>query len=80
MRHGGAFNYSAINNRAAEEAQGRLLCLLNNDVEAIGPGWLTTLAIQALRPEVGAVGARLLYPDGRIQHAGVVIGIADAAA
>ncbi|MGJ3649180.1 glycosyltransferase family 2 protein [Sphingomonas sp. GlSt437] len=80
LRHGGAFNYSAINNRAAEEAQGRLLCLLNNDVEAIEPGWLTTLAIQALRPEVGAVGARLLYPDGRIQHAGVVIGIADAAA
>lgn len=79
LRHSGAFNYSAINNRAADEAQGRLLCLLNNDIEMIEPRWLATLATQALRPEVGAVGARLLYPDGRIQHAGVVIGVGNAA-
>jgi GT2 family glycosyltransferase len=79
LRHGGAFNYSAINNRAAREAHGRLLCLLNNDVEATERGWLATMAMQALRPEVGAVGARLLYPDGRIQHAGVVLGISNAA-
>ncbi|RJG57727.1 glycosyltransferase [Sphingobium terrigena] len=79
LRHGGAFNYSAINNRAAHAAQGRLLCLLNNDIEVTEPHWLATLATQALRPEVGAVGARLLYPDGRIQHAGVVIGIGNAA-
>ncbi len=79
LRHGGAFNYSAINNRAAQEAQGRLLCLLNNDIETTDRTWLATMATQALRPEVGAVGARLLYPDGRIQHAGVVIGVGNAA-
>ena len=79
LRHGGAFNYSAINNRAAQEAQGRLLCLLNNDIETTDRTWLATLATQALRPNVGAVGARLLYPDGRIQHAGVVIGVGNAA-
>lgn len=79
LRHSGAFNYSAINNRAAAQAQGRLLCLLNNDIEMTDPHWLAILATQALRPEVGAVGARLLYPDGRIQHAGVVIGVGNAA-
>lgn len=79
LRHSGAFNYSAINNRAAEQAQGRLLCLLNNDIEMTDPHWLASLATQALRRDVGAVGARLLYPDGRIQHAGVVIGVGNAA-
>jgi len=79
LRHGGVFNYSAINNRAARVARGRLLCLLNNDIEMMEPGWLATMATQALRAEVGAVGARLLYPDGRIQHAGVVIGVGNAA-
>lgn len=79
LRHGGAFNYSAINNRAVDEARGRLLCLLNNDIEMMEPHWLATMVTQALRLEVGAVGARLLYPDGRIQHAGVVIGVGNAA-
>lgn len=79
LRHAGAFNYSAINNHAVSEANGRLLCLLNNDIEVIEPNWLATMAVQALRKEVGAVGARLLYPDGRIQHAGVVIGMGGAA-
>jgi GT2 family glycosyltransferase len=79
LSHGGVFNYSAINNRAAEEARGELLCLLNNDIEMIEPGWLTVMATQALRDDVGAVGAQLLYPDGRIQHAGVVIGMGNAA-
>lgn len=79
LRHSGAFNYSAINNRAAQEAQGRLLCLLNNDIETMDRTWLATLATQTLRAEVGAVGARLLYPDGRIQHAGVVIGVGGGA-
>ncbi len=79
LRHHGPFNYSAINNRAVAAARGRLLCLLNNDIEMVEPRWLATLATQALRPEVGAVGARLLYPDGRIQHAGVVIGVGNAA-
>lgn len=79
LRHAGAFNYSAINNRAVEEARGRLLCLLNNDIEVTEPNWLATMASQAVRGDVGAVGARLLYPDGRIQHAGVVIGMGNAA-
>jgi GT2 family glycosyltransferase len=52
---------------------------MNNDIEVLAPDWLTVMATQALRPEVGAVGAQLLYPDGRIQHAGVVIGVGNAA-
>jgi GT2 family glycosyltransferase len=80
LRHRGPFNYSAINNHAVHHAQGRLLCLLNNDIETKDPHWLAVMARQALRPDVGAVGARLLYPDGRIQHAGVVIGVGNAAA
>jgi GT2 family glycosyltransferase len=79
LRHEGPFNYSAINNRAVGEARGALLCLLNNDIEVIGSDWLKIMAAQALRDDVGAVGARLLYPDGRIQHAGVVIGMGGAA-
>ncbi|WP_196871765.1 glycosyltransferase family 2 protein [Sphingobium sp. JAI105] len=79
LRHAGPFNYSAINNRAAKVAHGRLLCLLNNDIEMTEPRWLATMVLQALRPDVGAVGARLLYPDGRVQHAGVVIGMGNAA-
>lgn len=79
LRHPGAFNYSAINNRAVAEATGELLCLLNNDIEMIAPDWLSLMATQALREEAGAVGAQLLYPDGRLQHAGVVIGVGNAA-
>jgi len=79
IRHPGPFNFSAINNRAAEQARGRLLCLLNNDIEVSDPDWLKIMAVQAVRQDVGAVGARLLYPDGRIQHAGVVIGVGNAA-
>lgn len=79
LRHPGAFNYSTINNRAAAVAKGEILCLLNNDIEVINPDWLAIMATQALRDDVGAVGAQLLYPDGRIQHAGVVIGVGNAA-
>jgi GT2 family glycosyltransferase len=75
----GPFNYSALNNRAARQATGTLLCLLNNDIEVLEPDWLEIMARQALREEVGAVGAQLLYPDGRIQHAGVVLGVGNAA-
>ncbi len=80
LRHPGAFNYSTINNRAAGEAMGQVLCLLNNDVEVISPGWLKSMVVQAKREEVGAVGAQLLYPDGRIQHAGIVLGVGGGAA
>ena len=79
MRHPGPFNYSTINNRAAREAKGQLLCLLNNDIEVTSPDWLSIMATQAIRDDVGAVGAQLLYPDGRIQHAGIVIGVGNAA-
>lgn len=79
LRHSGAFNFSAINNHAVAQARGRLLCLLNNDVEMVDPAWLKIMAVQAQRKDVGAVGAQLFYPDGRIQHAGVVIGVGNAA-
>lgn len=79
IQHAGEFNYSAINNRAALLAKGEIICLLNNDIEVIESDWLAILVTQALREDVGAVGARLLYPDGRIQHAGVVLGMGGAA-
>lgn len=75
----GPFNYSMINNNAVAVARGELICLLNNDIEVLSPDWLMIMATQALRPEVGAVGAQLIYPDGRIQHAGVVVGVGNAA-
>ena len=74
------FNYSAINNAGVRHARGEQLLFLNNDVEVIQPDWLTAMLEHAQRPEVGAVGARLLYGDGRIQHAGVVVGINRVAA
>lgn len=76
----GAFNYAAMNNAAAKLATGELLCFLNNDIEMLEPDWLVHMARQAMREDVGAVGARLLYPDGSIQHAGVVTGVGGGAA
>jgi len=73
------YNYSAINNFAAASAQGSYLCLLNNDTEVVEAAWLTEMMRQAVRPGTGAVGAKLLYADGSIQHAGVVIGMGNAA-
>lgn len=80
LRDDGPFNFSRLNNAAVEVSTGELLCLMNNDIEITNSDWLKVMAQQALRPEVGAVGARLLYPDGRIQHAGVVLGICGGAA
>jgi len=76
----GAFNFSRLNNVAVRRATGDLLCFLNNDVEMPDPDWLAILVRQAVRPAIGAVGARLLYPDGTIQHAGVFTGIGGGAA
>jgi GT2 family glycosyltransferase len=76
----GRFNWAAINNDAVRQSSGDVLLFMNNDIEARSERWLDALLGHALRPEVGAVGARLLYPDGTIQHAGVAIslgGIAD---
>ncbi len=69
------FNFSAICNRAARECTSPILLFLNDDTAAIDNDWLEAMVEHAIRPEVGAVGARLLYPDGRIQHAGVTMGI-----
>ena len=69
------FNFSALNNAAVQQAHGEVIGLLNNDIEVISPDWLSEMVSHALRLEVGAVGARLLYPNDTIQHAGVILGI-----
>jgi GT2 family glycosyltransferase len=71
----GPFNFSAINNFAVEQTRCPWLLFLNNDVEVIEPDWLSVMVEHVQRPEVGAVGARLLYPDDTVQHAGVVLGV-----
>jgi GT2 family glycosyltransferase len=73
LRVPGRFNFSAINNFAANQAAGSLLCLLNNDTQAISSDWLEEMVGHALQPDVGAVGAKLLYPDGTVQHGGVAL-------
>jgi GT2 family glycosyltransferase len=80
IKASGPFNFSALNNVAVEQARGTLLCFLNNDVEVIDPDWLSLLVRQAVHPDLGAVGGRLLYPDGTVQHAGVVTGVGGGAA
>jgi glycosyltransferase involved in cell wall biosynthesis len=80
LHHDRPFNYSAINNEAVDTCRGELICLLNNDIEVITPGWLEELAGQAMRSDVGAVGAMLYYPDNTIQHAGVITGVHGVAA
>lgn len=69
------FNYSAINNFAAEEAQGEYLLFLNNDVEILTPDWIEEMLQNCQQENVAAVGAKLYYPDDTIQHAGVVLGL-----
>ncbi|GEP11904.1 glycosyltransferase family 2 protein [Methylobacterium gnaphalii] len=69
------FNFSAMTNAGVRVASGRVLVLLNNDIAILEPGWLSAMVGQAVRPEVGAVGAKLLYEDGTLQHAGVVVGL-----
>jgi glycosyltransferase involved in cell wall biosynthesis len=75
LRDDRPFNYSALNNAAVALARGEIVGLLNNDVEVINGDWLSEMVSHALRPEVGAVGARLWYADDTLQHAGVVLGI-----
>ena len=70
----GPFDFAAINNRAAEAARGSVLAFVNNDVEACHPDWLERMVREALRPGIGAVGARLIDGEGRIQHGGIVLG------
>lgn len=75
LRYGGPFNFSAINNFAVEQTDSPWLLFLNNDTEVIERDWLTIMAEHIQRPEVGAVGPRLLYPDDTVQHGGIVVGV-----
>lgn len=75
----GPFNFSAINNRGVGVAKGEIIGLVNNDIDVIEPGWLREMVGHACRPEVGAVGAKLLYGDDSIQHAGVLLGFGGVA-
>ncbi|GHU06730.1 hypothetical protein FACS1894158_14070 [Betaproteobacteria bacterium] len=72
----GAFDFSAMNNHAARQAQGEYLLFLNNDIECIHDDWLDEMMSHAQRPDVGIVGARLLFPDSlKIRHAGLILGM-----
>lgn len=73
------FNYSAINNFGAKHSKGDIIGLVNNDVEPIDGEWLTEMVSQVSRPEIGCVGAKLYYPNGTIQHGGVVLGVGGVA-
>jgi len=73
------FNFSRLNNAAVREATGTVLAFVNNDIEVVHDGWLEEMVALALRAETGCVGAKLLYGDGRIQHAGIVIGLGGVA-
>ncbi|HEY4847725.1 MAG TPA: glycosyltransferase [Methylocella sp.] len=77
LRAPGSFNFAALSNFGAAQARGAVIVFLNNDMEIIEPEWLRQLAEPAIDPKVGAVGCKLLYPDGRIQHAGVVVGLGE---
>lgn len=75
----GPFNYADLNNRAIKQATGEIVGLVNNDIEALHEGWLEEIVAQLLRPNVGAVGAKLLWPNGMVQHGGVLIGVGNVA-
>jgi GT2 family glycosyltransferase len=70
----GPFNFSALNNLAVAKAKGEIIVLMNNDITMTGSDWLAEMVSHAVRPNVGAVGCKLLYPDGTVQHAGVALG------
>ena len=74
MRREEEFNFGRLNNFAVSQVKSDFVALLNNDLTVINPDWLEEMVGQALQPKVGAAGARLIYPDDRIQHAGVILG------
>ncbi|MGY0557936.1 glycosyltransferase family 2 protein [Lysobacter sp. A421] len=80
VRDQAPFNYSSINNRAVADCDGDVVVLMNNDIEVIGRDWLAEMVSNAIRPGIGVVGARLLYPDHTLQHAGVILGVKGVAA
>jgi GT2 family glycosyltransferase len=75
IAHPGPFNFAAINNHAVAETESAVLAFLNNDIEITHPEWLREMVARALQPDVGAVGAKLFFPNGTIQHAGIVTGL-----
>jgi O-antigen biosynthesis protein len=75
----GPFNYSALNNEAVRQARGDILALVNNDVEVTSADWLEEMVGFAAQPRIGCVGAKLVYPDGSLQHGGVVVGVGGVA-
>jgi glycosyltransferase involved in cell wall biosynthesis len=79
LRDDSPFNYSALNNSAVAHARGELVGLVNNDIEVTSSGWLSEMVSIALQSGVGAVGAKLYYPDDTLQHGGVVLGIGGTA-
>ena len=79
VEYPGEFNYSAINNYAIEQGSSDYVALVNNDIEVIHADWLTQMMVWASQPEVGIVGAKLLFGNGQVQHAGVTIGMGNAA-
>jgi len=79
LRYDQPFNFSAMNNMAVEQAKGEVVCLLNNDTEVISADWLDEMVGQLLQPKVGVVGAKLYFPDGRVQHAGDLVGVGGVA-
>ncbi|WP_313740184.1 glycosyltransferase [Pseudomonas sp.] len=80
IAHPYPFNYSEINNAAVRHATGQIIGLVNNDIEILDAGWLKEMVSQLLRPGVGAVGAKLLWPNRMVQHGGVVVGVNGLAA
>ncbi len=80
LRHDVPFNYSKINNYGVSQTDGTYVLLLNNDTEVISSDWMEAMVEQAQRPAIGAVGSLLLFPDGSVQHAGVIIGLGGVAA
>lgn len=79
IRDDSPFNYSRLNNQAVQQSAADYICLLNNDIEILSPDWLEEMVSHASRPGVGCVGARLWYPDDRLQHGGIVLGIGGVA-
>ncbi len=80
VRDDGDFNFSRLINLGARSSSGEVLLLLNNDTQALKPGWMQSMVKHAVREDIGCVGAKLLYPDNTIQHAGVILGLGGYAA
>ena len=79
IRDDSPYNYPQLNNRAVKHADGEIIGLINNDIEVISSSWLTEMVSYAVQPEIGAVGAKLLYPNKSLQHGGVILGVGGVA-